>query len=74
MHALSALPLMFVFFFFFFGGRAIHYMYVYTQRKKPQVSSEKPPTAEAASYLTTWAMADNCNACGASTCQAKQAA
>ena len=35
----------FFFFFFFslFGGRAVRYMYVYTQRKKPQVSSESHP-------------------------------
>jgi len=27
----------FFFFFFFLGGRAIHYTYMYMQRKKPQV-------------------------------------
>ncbi len=28
---------LFFFFFFFLGGRAIHYTYMYMQRKKPQV-------------------------------------
>ncbi len=40
----------FFFFFFFLGGRAIHYTYMYVQRKKPQVSNGRPSTAEAASY------------------------
>ena len=40
----------FFFLFFFLGGRAIHYTYMYVQRKKPQVSNGRPATAEAASY------------------------
>ena len=31
-------------------GRAIHYTYMYMQRKKPQVSNGRPSTAEAANY------------------------
>jgi len=65
------------FFFFFLGGRAIHYTYMYVQRKKPQVSNGRPSTAEAASYvaytLTTWVEADT-KVCQEATCQAKQAA
>ncbi len=40
----------FFFFFFCLGGRAIHYTYMYMQRKKPQVSNGRPSTAEAANY------------------------
>jgi len=35
---------------FFLGGRAIHYTYMYMQRKKPQASNGRPSTAEAANY------------------------
>ncbi len=38
------------FFFFFLGGRGIHYTFIDMQRKKPQVSTGRPSTAEAASY------------------------
>ena len=41
---------LFFFFFFFLCGRAIHYTFMDMQRKKPQVSTGRPCTAEAASY------------------------
>ncbi len=40
----------FFIFIFYFCGRAIHYTYMYMQRKKPQVSNGRPSTAEAANY------------------------